>query len=204
MQDLVTLGATGVTTSAVDLNKTEGHRALVERAVEHLGGIDIVLIAQGVLGDQAVAERRFEDAADILNTNFVSVVSLLTELTSRALLERGAAIAVIGSVAGDRGRRSNYVYAASKAGLEAYVEGLRARLFEDGITVTLIKPGFVDTPMTAHLEKKPLPATPAQVAQGIARAIRGHKDVVYVPWFWGPIMGVIRALPHMIFKRMKF
>jgi decaprenylphospho-beta-D-erythro-pentofuranosid-2-ulose 2-reductase len=204
VQDLRSLGASDVAAAVVDLDDTAKHHDLVRRAVERLGGVDIVLIAQGVLGSQTQGELDFQDAGAVLKTNFVSVVSLLTELTCKPILERGSSLVVIGSVAGDRGRRSNYIYGASKAGLEAYVEGLRARLFAQGIAVTLIKPGFVETPMTAHMEKRPLAASAPAVAAGIVRAIGGRKDVAYVPWIWRPIMQAVRALPQVIFKRLNF
>jgi short-subunit dehydrogenase len=112
---------------------------------------------------------------------------------------------VISSVAGDRGRGSNYVYGSAKAGLSAYLSGLRNRLFAHGVAVITIKPGFVDTSMTAgRLDpKSPLVATPERVAADIDRAIRRRRNVVYTPWFWWPIMIIIRSIPESIFKRLR-
>jgi short-subunit dehydrogenase len=106
-------------------------------------------------------------------------------------------------VAGDRGRASNYVYGASKAALSAYLDGLRNRLHASGVQVLSIKPGFVDTAMTrGKLKPSRLLATPERVARDIDRALRRRQDVLYTPWFWRPIMAVIRGLPERIFKRL--
>jgi short-subunit dehydrogenase len=111
-------------------------------------------------------------------------------------------ITVISSVAGDRGRGSNYNYGAAKAGLSAYLQGLRNRLAASGVSVTTIKPGFVDTPMTAHLKKSPLFASPEYVGQRLVRAADRGEAVVYTPWYWRLIMGIIIHIPECIFKRL--
>jgi decaprenylphospho-beta-D-erythro-pentofuranosid-2-ulose 2-reductase len=165
-----------------------------------LGTVDLALLAHGVLGDQAAAERDYFAAEPILVTNFLSAVSLLTWLANYCDSQGRGTLAVISSVAGDRGRKSNYVYGASKAGLDAFLSGLRNRCDRSGVQVLTIKPGFVATPMTAHVPKNRLFATPEQVAHGILNAIRTRKDVVYVPWFWRPIMAIIKAVPERIFK----
>jgi decaprenylphospho-beta-D-erythro-pentofuranosid-2-ulose 2-reductase len=107
---------------------------------------------------------------------------------------------VISSVAGDRGRKSNYVYGTSKAALNTFLAGVRNRCDRHGVHVLTIKPGFVATPMTAHIPKNALFATPEQVATGILNAVRKRKDILYVPWFWAPIMAIIKAVPERIFK----
>ena len=111
---------------------------------------------------------------------------------------------MISSVAGDRGRQSNYVYGAAKSGLDAYLQGLRNRLFKSGVQVLTIKPGFVDSPMTAHIEGRggALWAQPEDIAQGIVKAIEKRKDVVYLPGFWALIMLIVRSVPEWIFKRL--
>lgn len=141
-------------------------------------------------------------AVEAIGVNFVSAASLLSHLANLMEKRRGGTIAVISSVAGDRGRQSNYVYGAAKAGLSAFASGLRNRLQKSGVSVVTIKPGFVDTPMTAHVKKGPLFATPEAVARGIVKAIDRRKDVVYVPGFWRPIMWLIRSIPERIFKRL--
>ncbi|HXC65533.1 MAG TPA: SDR family NAD(P)-dependent oxidoreductase, partial [bacterium] len=112
-------------------------------------------------------------------------------------------LAVISSVAGDRGRQSNYVYGTAKATVTAFLSGLRNRLFRSGVQVLTIKPGMVDTPMTAALKKGPLFASADTVAAGIVRAVDKRRDVVYVPGYWRLVMGVIKALPEGVFKRLK-
>ena len=196
--DLRARGAAAVTTAVHDLDLDSGQ--LVADAAAALGGIEIVLLAQGVLGDPAEYDQSAEAAARVLQTNLVGPVALLTRIAP--LLKEGACIAAISSVAGDRGRASNGVYGASKAGLDAFLSALRNRLFKRGVRVVTIKPGFVDTPMTAQVPKNALFASPAAVARGIVRAVDGTADVVYLPFFWRFIMLVIRALPERIFKRL--
>jgi short-subunit dehydrogenase len=171
-------------------------------AAERLGKIDLALIAHGVLGDQQAAEADFEIAAALLHTNFISTVSLLTWLGNYFQAQHGGTLAVVSSVAGDRGRKSNYVYGASKGALNIFLEGLRNRIDRDGVQVLTIKPGFVATPMTAHVAHNALFATPDQVARGILKAIDRRRDVAYLPWFWVWIMLLVRAIPGSRFKKM--
>jgi len=200
--DLLTRGAGAATAVVADLDDTSAHPALLAQSVAALGGIDLALLAHGVLGDQAEAERNFAAAEAILRTNFLSAVSLIGWLASYFEKERRGVLAVISSVAGDRGRRSNYVYGASKGGLNVFLDGVRNRIARAGVQVLTIKPGFVATPMTAHLPPNALFAQPAQVAQHILRAIRKRKDVAYVPPFWGLIMLVVRSIPGRIFRKL--
>jgi decaprenylphospho-beta-D-erythro-pentofuranosid-2-ulose 2-reductase len=201
-QDLLTRGAFTVDTWVMDLDDTTGHPEMLAVAAERLGRIDLALLAHGVLGDQQAAEADFEIAAAILHTNFISTVSLLTWLGNYLQAQRGGTLAVVSSVAGDRGRKSNYVYGASKGALNIFLEGLRNRIDRDGVQVLTIKPGFVDTPMTAHVAHNALFASPDQVARGILRALVQRRDVAYVPWFWAGIMMLIRAIPGGRFKKM--
>jgi decaprenylphospho-beta-D-erythro-pentofuranosid-2-ulose 2-reductase len=201
-QDLLTRGAPTVDTWAMDLDDTTAHPEMLAIAAQRLGGIDLALIAHGVLGDQQAAEADFEIAAAILHTNFISTVSLLTWLGNYFQAKRGGTLAVVSSVAGDRGRKSNYVYGASKGALNVFLEGMRNRIDRDGVQVLTIKPGFVATPMTAHVPHNALFATPDQVALGILKAIEQRRDVAYVPWFWAWIMLLVRAIPGSRFKKM--
>ena len=201
-QDLLTRGALAVDTWVMDLDNTTAHPEMLATAVERLGRIDLALIAQGVLGDQRAAEVDFEAAAAILHTNFIATVSLLTWLGNYFQAQRGGTLAVVSSVAGDRGRKSNYVYGASKGALNVFLEGLRNRIDRDGVHVLTIKPGFVATPMTAHVPHNALFASPGQIARGIWKAIERRRDVVYLPWFWFWIMLVVRAIPGRFFKKM--
>ena len=201
-QDLLARGAVKVDTWVMDLDDTAAHPEMLATAADRLGRIDLALIAHGVLGDQAAAEADFEVAAAILHTNFISTVSLLTWLGNYFQAQRAGTLAVISSVAGDRGRKSNYVYGASKGALNVFLEGLRNRIDRDGVQVLTIKPGFVATPMTADIPHNALFASPDQVALGILKAVEHRRDVAYVPWFWAWIMLLVCAIPGSRFKKM--
>ena len=177
---------------------------MLAHAVSTLGGIDVALLAHGVLGEQPVAEMDYATAEAILRTNFLSPVSLVTWLANYFEAERRGTIAVVSSVAGDRGRKSNYVYGASKGGLSIFLDGVRNRIDRAGVQVLTIKPGFVATPMTAHLKKNALFAEPSRVGKDIVRAIEKRKDVVYTPPFWGLIMLVVRSVPAADFQAHEY
>ncbi len=201
-KDLLTRGAAAVTARVLDLDNTAAHQQMLSDALQALGSIDLALIAHGVLGDQDEAQSNYPAAEAILHTNFISAVSLITWLANYFETAHRGTLAVISSVAGDRGRKSNYVYGASKAALNVFLDGVRNRIDRAGVLVLTIRPGFVATPMTAHLPQGPLFASPAQVAKGIVKAIGSRKDVVYVPGFWRPIMFVIRSVPEFVFKKL--
>src|ERR1700728_3560693 len=200
--DLRTRGAASVATHVMDLDDTVAHPAMLHAAEASLGTIELALLAHGVLGDQAQAEASYSTAEAILGTNFMAPVSLITWLANYFEASRQGTLAVISSVAGDRGRKSNYVYGASKGALNVFLDGVRNRIDRAGVQVLTIKPGFVATPMTAHLPPNALFAQPAQVAQSIVKAIEKRRDVAYVPAFWGLIMLVIRLIPRRIFKKL--
>ena len=201
--DLKARGAGFIGAATADLNAFESHSRLLAQAREQLGDLDVVLIAHGTLPDQAACEADFVEAEEAIRTNFLSAASLASAAAKiMAPLKRGT-IAVIGSVAGDRGRQSNFVYGSAKAGLAAYLQGLRNRLAHQGVHVVTIKPGMVDTPMTAHMKKGPLFASAEDVGQGIYRAILKKRNVVYVPALWILIMGIIKSIPEAIFKKLK-
>ncbi|HKA45652.1 MAG TPA: SDR family oxidoreductase [Burkholderiales bacterium] len=202
-RDLTVRGAAAVATETMDLNDVQSHMAMIERAVAALGGLDTVLVAHGTLPDQKKCEGDFAEALQALNTNCLSAISLLTHAANRLAAQRHGTIAVISSVAGDRGRQSNYVYGTAKAALNAFLQGLRNRLHTDGVHVLTIKPGFVDTPMTASFRKGLLWASPRSVARGIYGAIERERDVVYLPWFWRWIMLIIRSVPERVFKKLR-
>ncbi|MGF7181857.1 SDR family oxidoreductase [Tunturiibacter psychrotolerans] len=200
--DLKTRGASYVDTAVADLDDTDQHPALLAHAVNSLTGMDIAYLAHGVLGDQTEAERDFNTAAQILHTNFVAPVSLLTWLANFCVQRRAGTLAVISSVAGDRGRKSNYLYGSSKAGLSAFLGGLRNRVDREGVTVLTIKPGPVKTAMTANMPKSEKFADVDSVAESIVSAIDKRKDILYVPFQWQPIMFIIRNIPERIFKKL--
>ena len=201
--DLRVRGAAQVETALLEVTDLTSHAGVVEAAFAALGGLDVALIAHGTLPDQRRCEESAAETVAALEVNFTATVALLTLLANRFEAARQGCIAVITSVAGDRGRQSNYVYGAAKGGLNRFLEGLRNRLFRSGVAVVTIKPGFVDTPMTAGLRKNALFASPRRVGRAIYRAIEARRSVVYIPWFWRPIMFLVTALPESIFQRLR-
>ena len=192
-----------VETAVADLSDLSGHAALFERAQASLGGLDTVLVAHGSLPDQTTSQDSIQTVLAEINTNGLSAISLATLAAQSLDANGGGTVAVISSVAGDRGRGSNYIYGAAKGLVSLYLEGMRNRFARSNVHVLTIKPGFVDTPMTAHIEKKgALWAKPEQVATAIVRAVAQRRDVIYVPGFWRPIMFIIRHIPERIFKKM--
>jgi decaprenylphospho-beta-D-erythro-pentofuranosid-2-ulose 2-reductase len=182
------------------------HAGLVERAdAAFPGGLDGVVLAYGYMTEQAKTQTDFEAARRTIDVNFTSAVSVLEPLAARLEARRRGWLAVISSVAGDRGRQSNYTYGAAKAGLSAYVQGLRNRLHPAGVHVLTIKPGFVDTAMTQGVVNpgSPLLVQPDRVAREIVDGIERRADVLYTPWFWRGIMKTITAIPESVFKRLR-
>jgi decaprenylphospho-beta-D-erythro-pentofuranosid-2-ulose 2-reductase len=201
-QDLLVRGATAVHCASFEANALDTHQALLEQVKTELHGLDRVLIAHGTLSDQQACEQSVELTLQELQTHALSVIALLTLLANHFEQQRHGSIAVIGSVAGDRGRQSNYIYGTAKGALSIFLQGLRNRLHKSGVQVLTIKPGFVDTPMTVAFPKGPLWATPEKVALDIDKAIEKNKDVLYTPGFWWLIMCVIRSVPERLFKRL--
>lgn len=200
--DLKSRGASQVESFVMDANDTNQHEALMAQADAALGGLDTVLIAHGTLSDQKACEASYGATLTELQTNCLSVISLLTHVANLFEKQHKGTIAVISSVAGDRGRQSNYVYGTAKAAVTTFLQGLRGRLHRSGVNVITIKPGFVDTPMTAEFKKGPLWASPEQIGKGIYRAMARRKETVYLPAFWIIIMTIIRVIPEGIFKRL--
>jgi short-subunit dehydrogenase len=201
--DLRVRGAAFVDYAVADLDSLEHHGDLLAHAITQLGGLDVAYLAFGILGDQPQAEQDAAHAEQILHTNFTAPVSMLTWLANFCSKQGHGVLAVLSSVAGDRGRKSNYVYGASKAGLTAFVDGLRNRLDREGIAVLTIKPGPVRTAMTAGMPKQEKMADPNKVAADIAKAIAANKGgIFYVPGIWWPIMTVIKAIPDSVFKKL--
>jgi decaprenylphospho-beta-D-erythro-pentofuranosid-2-ulose 2-reductase len=194
---------TVVGTGVFDANDVASHPALLREAVVNLEGLDCAILAVGELGDQAEAEASFEEAGRIIQSNYTGVVSLLMQIATHMEQQRRGTIVAIASVAGDRGRRSNYVYGSAKGALALYLQGLRARLFHAGVHVLTVKPGFVDTKMTFGRPGMLLMASPQTIARVILAAIHHRREVVYLPAFWSPLMAVIRLIPEPIFKRLR-
>jgi len=201
--DLAVRGAKEVEVSTFDANDTASHKACLETAHKWLHTIDLALIAHGTLGDQKESEADADSALQELQTNALSTISLLTQLANIMESQGHGTIAVISSVAGDRGRPSNYVYGTAKAAVTTFCEGLRARLHKRGVHVLTIKPGIVKTPMTEGFEAPEiLKSEPEIVAQDIVKAIDKKKDTIYTPWYWKYVMMGIIHLPRAVFKKI--
>lgn len=200
--DLKIRGAASVETYQADLTDGSAHPGIVARAVAAWDGLDAALIAHGTLPDQVAAENDPSVLRNAMETNYFSAVSLLTQLAKVFEVRRSGVLAIIGSVAGDRGRRSNYVYGSAKAALATFVAGLRLRLAPAGVQVVLIKPGWVSTPMTAHLQQNFLFVDAAQAGRGVYKAMISPRAVVYVPWYWKWIMRMVRWVPEPIFAKL--
>jgi decaprenylphospho-beta-D-erythro-pentofuranosid-2-ulose 2-reductase len=180
------------------------HAALFAAAGYRLGDLDAVLIAHGTLPDQAQCEASVDRTLTAINENATSIVSLLTIAANEFSARGHGVIAAISSVAGDRGRQSNYVYGASKSLVTTFLQGLRNRLASRGVHVVTIKPGFIDTPMTAALPKGgPLWTSAARAGRAVADAMEKGRNVVYVPGYWFWIMTILRHIPEGIFKRLR-
>lgn len=202
--DLKARGANETQVYVLDVNRISECDAMLSAAWEKLGAVDVALIAHGTLPDQARCQTDATYAIQEFQTNAVSVIGLLTLLAARFERQCSGVIAAISSVAGDRGRPSNYLYGAAKGAIAIFLQGLRARLATCGVHVLTIKPGFVATPMTAHLNlPQKLTASPRRVAHDIVRAIEARKNSIYTPWFWWGIMTIIKNIPEGVFKKLK-
>lgn len=201
-RNLRSLGAAAVGSQGFNADDAGQCKTLVDDARKAMGGLDIVLIAHGNLPDQAGIADDVDAVLASLQTNALSVIALCAAAGAHFDAQGSGTLAVIGSVAGDRGRQSNYIYGTAKGAVALFLQGLRNRLSRRGVQVLTIKPGFVDTPMTASFKKGALWAKPEQIARGIVSAIDHGRDVVYLPGFWRPIMWIIRSIPERIFKRL--
>lgn len=197
------LGDAVVGAAAYDVRDHADSPRIVEEAVATLGGVDVALIAHGLLGDQLRTEADFDAALEVLDVNFLSVVAQVIPLANYFDTAGAGHLAVIASVAGLRGRPRNYTYGAAKGGLTVYLQGVRARLYPR-VKVHTILLGPVDTPMTVDHAKNALFARPADAAARIVRTIERGVDEPFVPWFWRPIMAVVRHLPQRAFQQFKF
>jgi short-subunit dehydrogenase len=200
--DLKVKGAAQIYTCHMDLNEMDNHADMLDKAEVALGGIDTVLIAHGTLSNQKICEQSVIETILEIQTNSLSVISLLTLIANRLEVKRKGTIAVISSVAGDRGRASNYVYGSAKALVTTFASGLRQRLCKANVAVVTIKPGFVDTPMTKSFKKGLLWEKPEFVSAKIVQAIDQRKGEVYIPTFWWFVIFLIKIIPENIFKKI--
>ena len=165
---------------------------------------DIVISCIGYLDNQEKSENSFEESLKSIQTNFTGLVSILNVVSNDFESRKSGIIVGISSVAGDRGRGSNYIYGCSKSGFTSYLSGLRNRLNKSNVKVITVKPGFIKTKMTNHLDlPKLLTASPDYISNVIINSIRKNKNVIYIKWFWRWIMLIIKIIPESIFQKMK-
>jgi decaprenylphospho-beta-D-erythro-pentofuranosid-2-ulose 2-reductase len=203
--DLEARGARQVFTYSADLASIQQHAAIFEFARRTFPDFDTVLLAYGSMRSQQESESSVDVLLDELLVNFTSATAILTLFAADLEHRRTGCLAAITSVAGDRGRRSNYVYGSAKGALSLFLQGLRSRLHPAGVRVLTIKPGPVQTSMTDHLPNSARFADPEQVARDIVRALeRRSPDVLYTPRIWRYVMTAVRQIPESVFKRLSF
>lgn len=195
-------GARTVAIERLDVDDVDGHAALVSELWARHGGFDLVVVAAGVLGDEEAARRSGATAAQVLHTNFTGTAAVLVELAERMREEGHGTLVVLSSVAGERVRASNFVYGASKAGLDGFAQGLGDALAGSGVSVLVVRPGFVRTRMTEGLDAAPLATTPEAVAEQVASALRRGAHTVWAPGAMRWVMLALRLLPRGVFRRL--
>lgn len=200
--DLVSRGCKSAKCYVLDFNNLTAHSACIDAIYKEAGVVDILFISYGIMHSQLDCEADVKKAVEQVNSNYTSTVSLLV-LFSQLMEKQGSGtIAVVSSVAGDRGRKSNFIYGSAKAGLSIFLEGLRYKLYSSGINVLTIKPGFIDSPMTSDIKKGALWASTDQAANYIVKGIEKNKSVIYVPPFWFLIMAIIKRIPVFVFRKL--
>jgi decaprenylphospho-beta-D-erythro-pentofuranosid-2-ulose 2-reductase len=200
--ELRTAGAVTVDVVRFDADEPDGHPALVEQVVARHGDLDVVLVAFGVLGTGAEDAADPEPALAVLRTNLLGAASVMTAAAARLRAQGHGALVLLSSVAGERGRSSNYVYGASKAGIDAFAQGLGDRLHGSGARVMVVRPGFVHTKMTAGLDPAPLSTTPEKVAEAIVAGLGRKAETVWAPGPLRFVMSGLRHLPRPLFRRL--
>jgi NAD(P)-dependent dehydrogenase (short-subunit alcohol dehydrogenase family) len=195
-------GASAVDVVEFDADDTASHPALLEKIAAEHGRIGVAVLAFGILGDQALAERDPAHALAVVHTDFVAQVSVLTVLASLLRAQGSGQIVVFSSVAGIRVRRANYVYGAAKAGLDGFASGLGDALHGSGVHLLLVRPGFVVGRMTEGMSPAPLPSTPGQVADAVVKGLRDNRIRVWVPGLLRPAYFVARMVPQAVWRRM--
>jgi decaprenylphospho-beta-D-erythro-pentofuranosid-2-ulose 2-reductase len=203
--DLMIRGAKQVLSFAADLAQVQHHAATFDFCNRNFFDFDTVLLAYGSMHDQKLSEMSVDTLLDELQTNYVSATAILTLFAAQLERRGSGCIAAITSVAGDRGRRSNYVYGSAKGALSLFLQGMRSRMHPAGVNVITIKPGPTQTSMTDHMPQAARFAKPEQVAKEIARALaRRSPDILYTPKMWRYVMSAVRHIPETLFKRMAF
>jgi decaprenylphospho-beta-D-erythro-pentofuranosid-2-ulose 2-reductase len=195
-------GASSVDVVPFDAIDFASHESFVRSAFDSFGDFDVVLVAFGVLGDQARSEQDAAAALEIVQTNYTATVSVTVPLAERMRAQGHGTLVLFSSVAGERVRRANYTYGSSKAGIDGYYQGLAAALMGSGVHVVIVRPGFVHTKMTAGMPAAPLAVDADQVADATVRAIGRGADVVWVPASMRAVAAVLRLLPTVVFRRL--
>lgn len=202
-KDLMTRGAGSVYIKECDALDYSKHSTIFYEAIKELGEIDTILIAHGTLPENEQIRNKNIEVIKQFEINCNSVISLCSVASEYFEKYQKGTIAVISSVAGERGRQSNFIYGAAKGAVSIYLQGLRNRLFEMGIKVITIKPGMVDTPMTKDFKKGFLFSSPKKVGKDIYLGIKKGRDIIYTPSYWKYIMFIIKSIPESIFKKLK-
>jgi decaprenylphospho-beta-D-erythro-pentofuranosid-2-ulose 2-reductase len=201
-KELRDLGATTADAVLFDAAALDTHDAFVDEMFDRYGDFDLVLFAFGVLGDQAAADHSGSAAVDIVRSNYLGAVSVAVPIATRLEAQGHGSIVVLSSVAGERARRANFVYGSSKAGMDAFFQGLGDRLVGTGVDVMIVRPGFVHTKMTEGLEAAPLSTTPEAVAAAIVRGLERGSEMIWVPPTLRYVMSVLRHVPRPIFRKL--
>ena len=201
--DLELRGANSVETLALDLLKYDEHANAITLAVGFLKILDLTLICHGSLPDQNDCETDFKKIEKEISINALSTISICTEVSKQLQKQKRGTLAVITSVAGERGRQSNFIYGAAKSMVSTYLQGLRGKLLPIGVHVIDIKPGLVDSPMTAGFKKGALWSTPKSVATKIVKGVDRKQNTIYAPGYWRFLMLTVRSIPEFIFKKIK-
>lgn len=202
VDELKALGATTVEAVAFDAAATDTHERFVDETFDRFGDFDLVLVAFGLLGDQSEAERVTSAAAEVASVNYVGAVSVTLPIANRLRAQGHGAIVALSSVAGERARKSNFVYGSSKAGMDAFFQGLGDSLAGTGVHVMVVRPGFVHSKMTAGLDAAPLSTTPEAVADAIVRGLSRGSQTVWVPSKLRYVMSALRHVPRPVFRRL--
>ncbi|HEX7028951.1 MAG TPA: SDR family oxidoreductase [Gammaproteobacteria bacterium] len=200
--DLTARGGEVLESLRLDFDRLNSHEEIIREIFIKHTGINTVIVGHGMLGNQQAEQQSFSVAEKSITANYLSYLSILGPVAEIFESRQCGSIIAISSVAGDRGRQSNYMYGSAKAGLDSYLAGLRNRLFKSKVKVLTVKPGFVDTPMTAGIPKNFLFVKPEKVARQIYSAEKRSRDVLYTPRFWRPIMMIICGIPEFVFKRL--
>lgn len=201
-KSLLAAGAAAVDRVEFDADDLAGHEPMLARVRRRHPRLDVVVVAFGVLGEQALAERDPEHAVAVVHTDYVAHVAILTRLATLLRAQGSGAMIVFSSVAGARVRRANYVYGSAKAGLDGFASGLSDALHGSGVRLVLVRPGFVIGRMTRGMSAAPFASTPDRVADAAVAALRGGRDEVWVPWVLRPIFAGLRHLPRALWRRM--